>query len=109
MATEDRASNRTAIMLHPNDNVITLLVDAAAGEAASAESGDRRVNVRLAEPIRFGHKVAIEPIAEGEEVVKYGMPIGTALAAIEPGEWVHVHNCRSVRYGFRQEKYGIRA
>jgi len=109
VAAEDRVSSRAAILLHPDDNVITLLVDAAAGETASAESGNHRVDVRLAEPIRFGHKVAIKPIAEGEEVVKYGMPIGTALAAIEPGEWVHVHNCRSVRYGFRQEKYGIRA
>lgn len=109
MTAKDRASSRAAILLHPDDNVITLLVDADAEETASAGSEDQCVDVRLTEPIRFGHKIAIKPIAEGEEVIKYGMPIGTALAAIEPGAWVHVHNCRSVRYGFRQEKYGIRA
>lgn len=39
-----------------------------------------------------GHKYAIRPIAAGENVVKYGMPIGRATSAIGIGEHVHVHN-----------------
>ncbi|MGN0833730.1 MAG: UxaA family hydrolase [Kiritimatiellia bacterium] len=39
-----------------------------------------------------GHKYALRAIAVGENVVKYGMPIGHATAAIAPGEHVHVHN-----------------
>ena len=39
-----------------------------------------------------GHKYAIRPIAEGENVIKYGMPIGHATCAIAVGEHVHTHN-----------------
>ena len=39
-----------------------------------------------------GHKYARRPIAAGEAVVKYGMPIGHATRAIAAGEHVHVHN-----------------
>ena len=39
-----------------------------------------------------GHKYALRDIAEGENVVKYGMPIGHATRAIAKGEHVHVHN-----------------
>ena len=39
-----------------------------------------------------GHKYALRDIAAGENVVKYGMPIGHATAPIARGEHVHVHN-----------------
>ena len=39
-----------------------------------------------------GHKYAIKPIKLGENVVKYGMPIGHATADIAVGDHVHVHN-----------------
>ena len=39
-----------------------------------------------------GHKYARRAIRAGENVVKYGMPIGHATRDIAPGEHVHVHN-----------------
>ena len=39
-----------------------------------------------------GHKYALRDIAAGENVIKYGMPIGHATCAISKGEHVHVHN-----------------
>ena len=39
-----------------------------------------------------GHKYARCDIAAGENVVKYGLPIGHAVAPIAKGEHVHVHN-----------------
>ena len=39
-----------------------------------------------------GHKHALQPIAKGEPVIKYGFPIGHATADIAVGEWVHSHN-----------------
>ena len=39
-----------------------------------------------------GHKYALRDIAAGEDVVKYGMPIGHATKAIAKGEHVHVDN-----------------
>ena len=42
-----------------------------------------------------GHKYALREIAVGEDVVKYGMPIGHATCTIRPGEHVHVHNVKT--------------
>lgn len=39
-----------------------------------------------------GHKYALRPIAEGENVIKYGMPIGHTTKAVEQGEHIHTHN-----------------
>ena len=42
-----------------------------------------------------GHKYALRDIAEGENVIKYGMPIGHATRPIAKGEHVHVHNVKT--------------
>ena len=39
-----------------------------------------------------GHKYALRDIAKGENVIKYGNPIGHATADIKAGEHVHTHN-----------------
>ena len=39
-----------------------------------------------------GHKYAVKPIAAGENVIKYGQPIGHATCNIAIGEHVHVQN-----------------
>lgn len=39
-----------------------------------------------------GHKYAITPIKKGEDVIKYGNPIGHATCDIGVGEHVHTHN-----------------
>ena len=46
------------------------------------------VEVNLAD----GHKYALRDIAKGENVIKYGNPIGHATADIKAGEHVHTHN-----------------
>jgi hypothetical protein len=43
-----------------------------------------------------GHKVALTQIRAGQPIVKYGNPIGEATRAIQTGDWVHLHNCRSL-------------
>ncbi len=42
-----------------------------------------------------GHKYALREIAAGENVIKYGLPIGHATCTIKPGEHVHVHNVKT--------------
>jgi len=64
---------------------------------------------RLREDIQFGHKYALHDITKGEDILKYGLPIGQALADIQAGQWVHVHNCRSEHFGFHREQYGLKA
>lgn len=98
-----------AIMLDPTDNVATALQELKAGETVAVMLQDVTYTVILRDDIAFGHKYALQDIPKGADLLKYGLPIGQALENIRAGEWVHVHNCRSERFGTRHEKYGIHA
>jgi len=78
--------------VHPEDNVATLL---ESGDGAIQVLGGRRQEVVLLEAIAAGHKVALQDIASGEPVVKFGARIGHATQAIRRGAWVHLHNLAS--------------
>ncbi|MGA0542875.1 UxaA family hydrolase [Neotabrizicola sp. VNH66] len=79
------------LLLSDKDNVLVARANAADGAVVTLESGA----VRLSRAIPMAHKIARRPIAEGEVILKYGMPIGVATAAIAAGDHVHVHNIRS--------------
>ena len=49
----------------------------------------------VAVDIESGHKYALADIAEGENVIKYGFPIGHATQPIVKGEHVHTHNLKT--------------
>lgn len=76
------------IQLHPADNVGVLLQDMKQGDVLDF-MGQR---LTLKSDIGFGHKVALTPIGQGEHVLKYGLPIGSATRDIAAGEHVHVQN-----------------
>ncbi len=101
--------NHQAIMLNVKDDVATALTDLKQGDSIHVVLDDVSVDVVLLQDIPFAHKFALHDIAAGEEILKYGMPIGRALNAIRAGEWVHVHNCRSHRWGFQNDRYGLNA
>jgi altronate dehydratase small subunit len=98
-----------SILLNTRDDVATALTDLQAGESVHTSLGDLSVDVVLREDIEFGHKYALRDIPLGDEILKYGLPIGKALVDIKAGEWVHVHNCRSEHFGFHREQYGLHA
>jgi hypothetical protein len=79
------------LRLGPDDNVLVARADVPAGERVTV--GDE--TVVLERMIPRGHKIASRPIGQGEKVMKYGAPIGSATAAIRPGEHVHLHNLAS--------------
>ena len=81
----------SAIRLDPTDNVVSLLRDHAAGNTPEFEGGTAPP---LLTAIKLGHKVALEPIATGDAVRKFGARIGHATADIAPGAHVHLHNLR---------------
>ena len=84
-----------AFQIHPSDNVATLLGDATAG-TVDVLGAPTPLQVTLVLPVSLAHKVALSDIAPGESILKYGVPIGIATDSIRRGEWVHLHNCRSM-------------
>ena len=86
-----------AIMLHETDNVATALRDLAAGEEIVVGIQEHTRQVRVGQPIAFGHKLAVTAIGQGALIRKYGEVIGRATQTIALGMHVHVHNIESLR------------
>ena len=72
------------LQIHPSDNVAVALRDLAEGTAVAG--------VILREPIPRGHKFTLRDLAEGEDVIKYGYPIGHVTRAAVAGTLVD-HSC----------------
>lgn len=97
------------LKINAADNVaVALAEELKAGEVVEIDGKE----IALKENISRGHKFAIQAIAEGENVVKYGYPIGHATATIEVGEWVHSHNLKTnlndnIEYTYDHKSYAV--
>ena len=89
------------IHIHPGDNVAVALHTVKAGTVF--------MGVTAQQEIPQGHKMALRPLAENEQVMKYGFAIGHATAAVTPGEWVHTHNMRTNLSGELEYTYTPKA
>lgn len=79
------------IQINSNDNVAVALEDIKEKDLIKGVEG-----VSLAgEEIPFGHKMALEDIKEGSQIIKYGYPMGIATKDIKKGQWVHSHNTKT--------------
>jgi hypothetical protein len=76
------------MLLSPGDSVYVLRDQIAAGEAVMVDGH----TVTFAGALGLGHKIARVAVAAGQQVIKYGAPIGRASRAIAPGDHVHLHN-----------------
>lgn len=77
------------IRVQPDDNVAVATRQIERGETVRTAEGDE---VTATDQARYGWKVAVAAIAEGDDIVKYGEKIGTASTPIAPGDPVHTHN-----------------
>jgi altronate dehydratase small subunit len=91
------AERSKAIMINEKDNVATAVVPLKAGSTVALEIQGRKERIKLLSSIPMGHKFALRQIEEGEDVIKYGEPIGQTTAPIARGEHVHVRNVVSHR------------
>ncbi|MGQ8335084.1 UxaA family hydrolase [Sunxiuqinia sp. A32] len=92
------------IQIANNDNVLVAIRTLKAGSTIELDGN----SFQLKDEIPVAHKFALKKIEKGEEVVKYGAPIGVATATIEQGEHVHVHNTKTglsgtSNYSFNQK------
>lgn len=76
------------ILVHDHDDAAVALEPLCKGERYEV-AGQA---VTLLNDIPFGHKVALREIKKGENVIKYGSPLGHALCDIRVGEHIHTHN-----------------
>ena len=79
------------IKIHPLDTVIVALEDIQEGEVLDVDNQ----SLVLLQAVERGHKIAIRSIALGENIIKYGYPIGHATKDIQAGEHVHTQNIKT--------------
>ena len=79
------------LRINPADNVAVAIVNLPAGEHLSVDG----IEITLNEDIPAGHKFALKDFAEGENVIKYGYPIGHARMAKKQGDWMNETNIKT--------------
>ena len=72
------------IRMHSGDNVAIVANHGGLPAGTVLPSG-----LVLAGNVPQGHKVALTDVAAGAAVIRYGVAIGHAIAAIAAGSWVH--------------------
>lgn len=89
------------LKIKENDNVAIALTSLAAGTECELDGKC----LRVLDNIPPAHKVALRDMAEGEQVVKYGLPIGHTTAEVRAGEHVHIHNVLTNLEGLLEYRY----
>lgn len=88
------------------DDVAVAVADLQPGEQLNIQSldGAGSHQVTLLEAVPLGHKVALKDLPEGHVVIEYGERVGRMTQAVAKGGYVHVHNIRTLRWDYGQEK-----
>lgn len=89
------------LKINPADNVAVAIAPLSAGEKINVDGQE----ITLNEDIPAGHKFALKNLAEGENVIKYGYPIGHAREARRQGDWMNEHNIQTNLSGLLEYTY----
>lgn len=81
----------SAILLHPNDNILVCVKQLKAGDEILIDNE----TIFLSTDIAVGHKIARRNLLPGDKVYRYGAPIGSMIQEAAKGEHVHMHNMKS--------------
>ena len=79
------------IKINPVDSVVVCLRPFKQGETINV-NGEK---IQVLQDTPAGHKVLINDAAKGENIIKYGYPIGHATEALKAGQWVNENNLKT--------------
>ena len=83
--------------INDKDNVAVALEELKKGEIID--------NIELLDDIPFGHKVLLNDLKSGENIIKYGNPIGHLTVDCKKGEHIHEHNLKTNLSDIIEYKY----
>ena len=83
--------------INDKDNVAVALEELKKGEIID--------NIKLLDDIPFGHKVLLNDLKNGENIIKYGNPIGHLTSDCKKGEHIHEHNLKTNLSDIIEYKY----
>ena len=89
------------LKINPADNVVVAILPQQKGAVISVDGH----NITVLEDVPAGHKIAIRDIAAGENIIKYGYPIGHAVQAKPAGSWLNETNIKTNLAGLLEYEY----
>ena len=89
------------LKINSADNVAVAITALPAGEKLIVDGKE----IILNEDIPAGHKFELKDFDEGENVIKYGYPIGHARTARKQGDWMNENNIRTNLAGLLEYTY----
>lgn len=89
------------LKINTADNVAVAIENLSKGEVLQIDGTE----VQLQEDVPAGHKFALKAFAQGEDVIKYGYPIGHTLQPIAQGCWINERNLKTNLSGLLEYSY----
>ena len=77
-------SQRLYVKIREEDNVVIAVKDIPAGTQVME-------NLTAGQDIPQAHKIALEDIPAGGEIIRYGVVLGYAVRDIKKGDWINEH------------------
>ena len=91
----------TYLKINPADSVVVCLQPKKKGEII--ETDGKQVIINQDTPA--GHKILIKDVKQGEDIIKYGYPIGHAREDLKAGDWVNENNLKTNLSGTLEYTY----
>ena len=91
----------TFLKINPADSVVVCLQAKKKGERIDVDGQTIVIN----QDTPAGHKVLIKDVREGEDIIKYGYPIGHARQDLKAGDWVNENNLKTNLSGTLEYTY----
>ncbi len=89
------------LKINPADNVAVAIQPQKKGDTITIDGKP----ITLLDDIPAGHKIALKDFAEGENIIKYGYPIGHAKEGKAAGSWMNETNIRTNLAGLLEYEY----
>lgn len=89
------------LKINPDDNVVVAIQPLAKGEVITVDGCD----ITIKDDVPAGHKVLLKDLKAGENVIKYGYPIGHAKEDKQAGSWMNENNIKTNLAGLLNYSY----
>jgi altronate hydrolase len=91
----------TFLKINPADSVVVCLTPKKQGDTIEVDGQQ----IVVSQDTPAGHKLLIKDVKEGENIIKYGYPIGHARQDLKAGDWVNENNLKTNLSGTLEYTY----
>ena len=89
------------LKINTADNVAVAIQSLNAGECITIDGED----IHVLQDTPAGHKIMLTDLAKGEDIIKYGYPIGHATEDVKKGQWVNENQIKTNLAGLLDYTY----